>query len=146
MKNTQLKRIVERHYFTGTPLTYDEYDALKDTEYANVITKPSRFKGIIEAMDNPPPKRNKRPAQFNGGIDKRTVKGLIDDIEDRFDLEIFNVDASKYKRVDVDELRSFISTWSERNIMEQATTDYVNRALEEENVYLILAKLCWACT
>jgi hypothetical protein len=147
MIDKQLKRIAEAHYYTGKPLSYIEYDALKNTEYANVINKPSIFKGLIESLDIPDnPKQRRRGSDFNGGIDKRTVKNLIDDVEERFNLEIFNVDAGKYKNVNIDELRNFVSNWNKRNVMDQDTTDCIDRALEHDNVYLVLAKLCWACT
>jgi hypothetical protein len=145
-KERELKRIAENHYYTGKPLTYAQYDALKDTKYASKMTKPSVFKNLVEGIGKEPEAPRKR--QYHGmiGLDKRTIRNLVDDIEDNFGLEVCNSERRKYSDVDISELRDFVSTWSARNVMDDVTQKYIDDSvISGENVQLLLAKLSWAC-
>ena len=145
-KERELKRLAENHYYTGKALTYAQYDALKDTKYANIITKPSRFKSLIEGVGNEPTEKPSRRKYHGMGLDKGTIRNLIDDIEDKFELEVCNTSRRKFSDVDINELREFITTWSARNVMDKPTQQHIDDIIiKGDNIYLILGKLGWAC-
>jgi hypothetical protein len=132
MKKAQLKCLAEDHYFGGKVLTEEEYDILKESEYAHLVTKKDTFDCLFEEA-NPllqqPVKLTpiKKPDhhKFHTGPDRNVINHLVNEIEHFFHLGISNTSTRKYMKTDVFKLRDFIRRHVEDDMLRGDTAEYL---------------------
>jgi hypothetical protein len=151
MNAKQLKNLAEAHVFTGRELTDEEYNLLKESKYAKVVTRKTVFDKLLEnalpgeevTHELPAAYQKRRYAGFSFGADKHAVDDLIDMIEDRFDLGVENTSTRKYANVNVDELKNFILKHDDEEGIDSGTVEHIHRIINKPNadVYSILKGL-----
>lgn len=139
MNKYEIKRLAEQHYFNGKQLTIEEIRILKASKYAKLIKEKSLFDTVVESTMNPPAPKPVRERMkygkqiYRNGVDEITLREMVDDIEEIFDLDISNANPRKYQEVDVERLKTFIREYADKNIVDDATTYYIEKLLSGEN-------------
>ncbi len=145
MDKKEIKLLAEQHYFGGKVLTTEEYGILMDSKYHNIVKPLDMFTQIVEDViknEEPKPPRKRRGYNFAAGLDKRSLKDLVDKIEEVFDLDINNSSPSKYRKVDMDSFKRVIQEYADRNIFDENTKSYITGLLDPKStVYSILDSL-----
>lgn len=147
IKEKNLKRLAEQHFFLGKKLTPEETFLLENSKYKSIVKKDSKFSKMLEQynygeQEEPfKPRTVKRRRMYTPGVDKRTINDLVDDIEDKYNLGIENASPSKYKAVNVDEIKQFIQQYADKNVLDSTTSREITNVLDSDSVYTILHKL-----
>lgn len=143
----RLKRLAEENVLCGKELTAAEYKELKESKYADLISKPkSGFDKLFEqVVAGKPPEAKLTKNSLYSHVNKSSVRDLVDDIEDTFDLGIQG-QFGKYSKVDLEDLKSFILDYVEENMFNRETATFVNTTVaESETVQQLLYKLYLCC-
>lgn len=147
IKEKNLKRLAEQHFFLGKKLTPEETFLLENSKYKGIVKKDGKFSKMLEQynygeQEEPfKPRTVKRRRMYTPGVDKRTINDLVDDIEDKYNLGIENASPSKYKAVNVDEVKQFIQQYADKNVLDSTTSREITNVLDSDSVYTILHKL-----
>lgn len=147
IKEKQLKRLAEQHFFLGKKLTPNEAFLLESSKYKGIVKKERKFSKMLEQysfgeQEEPfKPRTVKRKRMYTPGIDKLVINDLVDDIEDKYNLGIENPSPSKYAAVNVDELKQFIQQYADKNVFDGTTSQEIKDVLDSDSVYTILHKL-----
>lgn len=149
MNKKQLKKLAEDHYYTGKKLTPEEVFLLEQSKYKGIVKKESNFKKIFEYFATPykeeensytaPLRKWKRMRMPS--LNRRGVGSLIDEIEEKYGLGIENFSLTKYDTVNLEELKSFIKEYLDKNVLDTTTEKEINDALDSDTVYMLLYKL-----
>jgi len=147
IKEKQLKRLAEQHFFLGKKLTPNEAFLLESSKYKGIVKKERKFGKMLEQysfgeQEEPfKPRTVKRKRMYTPGIDKSVINDLVDDIEDKYNLGIENPSPSRYEAVNVDELKQFIQQYADKNVLDGTTSQEIKDVLDSDSVYTILHKL-----
>jgi hypothetical protein len=143
----EIKLLAEQHYFGGKVLTTEEYGILKGSKYHSIVKPIDEFTQLVEDVITGEAGRRKicrrsRRYNFAAGLDKRSLKDLVDEIEEKFDLDINNSSPSKYRKVEIESFKRFIQEYTDRNIFDDNTKSYITGLLDPKStVYSILDSL-----
>lgn len=101
-KQRHLKALAEKYIISNKPLTLEEYNELKGTQWGRRVKYTSGFEQLVEDMveaDEQEEKEYPTPFTMNLGIDRRVVKELLDNIEEHFGLGVYDEDDEGNYRV-----------------------------------------------
>jgi len=147
IKEKNLKRLAEQHFFLGKKLTPEETFLLENSKYKSIVKKERKFNKMLEQynygeQEEPfRPRTVKRRRMYTPGIDKRAINDLVDDIEDKYNLGIENPSPSKYEAANVNEVKQFIQQYADKNVLDGTTSREIKDVLDSDSVYTILHKL-----
>lgn len=121
-KNLFLKILAEEHIMFGRPLTKSEFTAIKNSKYGKYLkedTYKTRFDSILEnsSLNKPTEKEQYEDVEypsyemFNLNTDRKLISYLIHKIEDQFDIGILNNSLSKYKNINLEDVKNFIKAF-----------------------------------
>lgn len=147
IKEKNLKRLAEQHFFLGKKLTPEETFLLENSKYKNIVKRDTKFSKMLEQynygeQEEPfKPRTVKRKRMYTPGIDKKAINDLVDDIEDKYNLGIDNPSPAKYQTVNLDEVKQFIQQYADKNILDSSTAREIADVVDSDSVYTILHKL-----
>jgi hypothetical protein len=138
MNDKQLKHLAEQHFFLGKRLTLEEAVLLKNSKYKNVVKAKDKFTSLYEEATEdtlPPPRKRDRSYRhhFCTNVNKRDIADLVDEIEIEFNLDIDNISPDKYKQVNLDNMKQFISSYAGKNIMDDNTQCVIDEITRPES-------------
>lgn len=129
MNETQrkLKRLAEQNVLAGKALTYEQLRSIKGTKYADVVdqTRVASNFDILTEQFTKPSAPAKKHTFGDPAIDRSTIRALIDDIDERFDLDITSKAENKYGAADIDAVKQFIHNYALNEMMTPRTQAYL---------------------
>lgn len=142
----KLKHLIEEHLFKGRALTIQEYNKLLPSKYGRLIDSSrvqSKFNMVMErtmgsSLDVP---KIRKPFSLVSGIDRITIRELVDTIEDTFNADISTGLAGRFQDVTGDELSAVIEEFITNNVMDSDTRSYLYSIMESDDPQKILYKL-----
>jgi len=112
--------------------------------FSKVLEQYGNDNGIIDLMDLPEG-MPRRKTNYTPWINKNYVKELLHQIEEKFNLGMYNVGVGKYKNVDCDILKRFVQDFVVRNRIQGASNETAEELLDIANncgdVYKVMYKL-----
>lgn len=147
IKEKNLKRLAEQHFFLGKKLTPEETFLLENSKYKGIVKKETKFAKMLEQYsygeqeETFKPRTSKRRRMYTPGIDKAVINDLVDDIEDKYNLGIENPSPSKYEGVKLEDIKQFIQQYADKNVLDGTTSREIKDVLDSDSVYTILHKL-----
>lgn len=161
-KLKKLKKLAEKHFYSGKSLTENERFILENSQFSDIV-KPDKaafsFYKILEQYgeqnnmpsltDETPPTRqvakNYKKGFLNMGVNSRYLNELIDDVEEEFNLGVFNRSLYKYEAVDLNRLKKFIDYHCERNMIDKeypgTCSQLTSITKDQDNVYDVMYQL-----
>ena len=156
MDKRQLKKLAYDYYYNDKRLTVEERNILLNSKYSTILDGKKRaFDAVFENAVPMPGEEVmvQKPKRMVKFIDKPyphvqrlRLVDLIDGIHNRFNLDIDNTSPSKYRDVNLDELKNHICSHCEHELMDDETRNYINQALVHDNIYNLLHDLYYGCS
>ena len=159
MNNHRKARELAEIYVFGNKetLTSEDIQLIKQSPFAGAITEEEKtpFIELVEAqlkkvneqslpqeteeVKNLPAKNvsTARTNRFYSGVSRDEILDLIRAIEEKFDLEV----PYRYSKLNANELKEFIKTYSERNIFDEPTLKLVLKVVQNEHPEEIMGAL-----
>lgn len=131
----KLKLLAERHTLMGQPLTADEIDQLKTSKYNTIVddTKVARhFDNLVEQYTAAAETIKKAPVS-SLSASQREVRELLDEVEDRFNLDVTNLSHLKYKNADIEAIKRFVIQYATDELFDANTLEYLNDLVARPN-------------
>jgi len=138
-KNLFLKILAEEHILFGKQITKLEFNAIKNSKYGKYLkedTYKTKFDNILEnvALNRSNKKETYEDIEypsyemFNLNTDRKLINYLMHKIEDRFDIGVLNNSLSKYKNINLEDVKKFIEAFL--SIDEDFHKNTINRIKE----------------
>lgn len=154
----KLKKLAEKHFYRGKDLTKEERFVLENSQFAGLVKLDKSdfsFYKILEQygeQNNIPSLTEAKPATkpfkrgyLNMGVNKRYLDELIDDVEEEFNLGVFNRSLYKYESVDLERLKQYIDYHCQKNMIDKeypGTCKMLTNIIEkEDSVYDVMYSL-----
>lgn len=151
-KQINLKRLAERHHLLNTPITLQQRTLLENSKYAHVIDAEnvrSKFDALFEQFaesDATPVTVPKPRARLSDPTIKRPVlRSMVDEVEDKFGLCAASTSHTKFKSVDLQQLKQFIANFCDEEVYDKATTAFVHSLLDCDDIYSLMGRLYTMC-
>jgi hypothetical protein len=153
----EAKKLAADYFYRNRKLTEKERFIVESSPFGNVL-KPAetatKFNKILEqyGMDNGvvdlmdvPEGLPKRKSNYTPWIKKHYVRELLDQIEEKFNVGMYNVGVGKYKNIDCDILKQFVQNFVSRNRIQSGSNETAEELLDIANncgdVYKVMYKL-----
>lgn len=138
-KNLFLKILAEEHILFGKQITKSEFNAIKNSKYGKYLkedTYKTKFDNILEnaALNKSNEKETYEDIEypsyemFNLNTDRKLINYLMHKIEDHFDIGVLNNSLSKYKNINLEDVKKFIEAFL--SIDEDFHKNTINRIKE----------------
>lgn len=154
----KLKKLAEKHFYRGKSLTKEERFILENSRFADLVKKDKSdfsFYKILEQYgeqnniptltEQEPRTRPFKKGYLNMGVNKRYLNELIDDIEEEFNLGVFNRSLYKYETIDLERLKQYIDYHCQKNMIDKeypGTCSMLTRVIEDQDsVYDVMYNL-----
>jgi len=148
---TKTKQLAEQHFYAGKKLTLPEYRQLLNSKYSRLINSSnveSKFDTIVENVL--PPEQlhfSFNRANLYPHIEARVIHELIDEIEERFHLDISSSAHGRYQKINIDQLKSYIIMFLDKHLMKPETKNFIKDIAESgTSVHNMIYKLHLACS
>ena len=150
MKEYRKARELAEVYVFGNKnsLTSENLKTIKQSPFSDVIVENNNFRfiklvdnqlkkvneqslhkdDVINSKSTPTSSTNSGSTKFYSGVDRNEIIELIRTIEDKFELGV----PYDYSKLNTEELKDFIKTYSGRHIFDEPTLALVNRILEKK--------------
>ena len=142
MDKQSLKKIAER-LFRGEKLTITERKTLAESnKYKELFetlgaSRTSRFESLLEQVAPVPAglanigrKHNYKVSRKFGHLDRVSLEGLVDELEDVFNLDLSNMSLTKFDTIDPMKFRDTVESYTDQNIFDDSTREFVEYALQ----------------
>ena len=155
-----IKRLAEKHFYGGKKLTTKEQFLVENSPFAGVLRRDSNntsFYKILEqyGMDNNVNLTDTKPVtrtvekpykpRYYNLINKQYLRDLIDDVEDKFNLGVYNKSLYKFEGINVGVLKDFINQHCMGNLIDKeypGTCKQISEIIDtEDNAYDLMYKL-----
>jgi hypothetical protein len=131
MNEKQIKKLATEHYYFGKNLTLRERNILRKTKYKRLIKEDNMFDQIFEnAIANSetpkefdPPKC--LPMTRHSKVNQTLIRDLVDQIENKFNLDIDNPSPRKYLDIDLSQLKSYIENYANKETNNDETESFL---------------------
>jgi hypothetical protein len=149
----KIKRLAEKYYYGNHKLTSKQRSILENSKYSKLLG-PERdyheFDKILENFETtsniesgtlaeqPVPKKTKF---YMFQTQLADLKDLVDEVEDNFFLGLENFGLDRYKRIDVNQLRSFIVNYAKRHIKDGGLLAEIQNVVKRPNAWSIMYNL-----
>jgi hypothetical protein len=155
MKNIdkKIKRLAEKYYYGNYKLTAKQRTILENSKYSKLLGTERDYHEFDKVLENFESSSNIEPgAVSDQPVAKRTkfymfqtkladLKDLIDEVEDNFFLGLENFGLDRYKRIDVNQLRSFIIDYAKRHINDGSLMAEIKNAANKSTPWSIMYNL-----
>jgi hypothetical protein len=155
MKNIdkKIKRLAEKYYYGNYKLTAKQRTILENSKYSKLLG-PDRdyheFDKILEnfetssniesgSVSDQPVARKTKFHMFQTKL--ADLKDLIDEVEDNFFLGLENFGLDRYKRIDVNQLRSFIANYAKQHISDGGLLAELKNVISKQTPWSIMYNL-----
>lgn len=133
IKDKTLKRLAESYFYLGKILTESEKNALKNSEYKNLLeTTTSVVSEDASSVDEKKVPTTKKPTRhsLHPGINKYgEISDLIDDLEMEFNLDLTNSSPFKYNSVDLVKFKDYIRKYITQYFTVKSNLLYVTKLI-----------------
>jgi hypothetical protein len=146
-KDKLVKKIAEEYFFKGKQLSSAEKMLIENSSYAPLLKSKdnSKFNSLIENTLNveqekfKPTLRKRRFTIHN--YNKVAINELVDDIETKYKLNLFNNFSGKFSNIDLEDLKKFIVNYANTQVYDDDTENLLKELAERDSVSSILYKL-----
>lgn len=138
-----IKILAEEHIIFGKNITKSEFNAIKNSKYGKYLkedTYKTKFESLLEDASIGKPIKKEQyddtdyPSyeMFNLNTDKKLISYLIHKIEDHFDVGMLNTSLSKYKNINLEDVKKFIEAFlTIDDDFHKNTVNRIKEALED---------------
>jgi len=155
MKNIdkKIKRLAEKYYHGNHTLTAKQRTILENSKYKKLLGPEGEYHEFDKILENFETSSN----MDSGAIAEKPVakkakfymfqtklaelKDLIDEVEDNFFLGLENFGLDRYKRIDVNQLRSFIANYAKQHINDGSVLAEIKNAISKSTPWSIMYNL-----
>ena len=152
-RDKKIKRLAEKYYFGRYKLTTKQRTILENSKYKHLLGTErdySEFNKILENfadsvtvptqdLTQEPVKNNKKYYMFHSNL--ADIKDLIDEVEDAFFIGLDNMGLDRFKKIDVNTLKSFISNYANKHITNRTVLEEIKRILSKPTAWSIMYNL-----
>jgi hypothetical protein len=155
MKNIdkKIKRLAEKYYYGNYNLSTKQRTILENSKYSKLLGPKREYHEFDKILEN-----FEASSSMDSGsvsqqpVEKKTkyhmfqtkladLKDLIDEVEDNFFLGLENFGLDRYKRIDINQLRSFITNYAKRHIDDGGLLAELNRVVSKQTPWSIMYNL-----
>lgn len=159
MNKRQLKHLAESYVYSNKQLTTEEFEALKYSEYSDLLKDKTTFTNIYENYlpgddkddDRVHTPHHSDPGMFYPGINRGYISKLSDDLQDHFKINILSNDykIGNFSRLTADDIKEYIKGHCDlhhdsTNSINDCTQEFISRILLNKDVLTLLYAL-YAC-
>ena len=149
----KIKRLAEKYYYGNHKLTSKQRTILENSRYSKLLGTDREYHEFDKILENfeassdlqsgalseqPVPKKTKF-YMFQTKL--ADLKDLIDEVEDNFFLGLENFGLDRYKRIDVNQLRSFIVNYAKQHIDDKGLLAELNKVVSKTTPWSIMYNL-----
>ena len=149
----KIKRLAEKYYYGNHKLTSKQRTILENSKYSKLLGTKREYHEFDKILENfeassniesgalseqPVPKKAKF-YMFQTKLAE--LKDLIDEVEDTFFLGLENFGLDRYKRIDVNQLRSFIANYAKQHIDDGGLLAELKRVISRPTPWSIMYNL-----
>ncbi len=154
----QIKRLAEKYYYGNRKLNQKERAILENSKYRNLLGPEREYHEFDKILENfaetsnvnasevsdQPVTKSQKYYMFQTRLGE--IKDLIDEVEDAFFLDLGNFGLDRYKNIDINQLKSFISNYANNKISNGTLREEVKRVLSSNDAWTIMYKLRYLLT
>lgn len=149
----KIKRLAEKYYYGNHKLTSKQRAILENSKYSKLLGTDRdyyEFDKILEnfettsnlesgSITDQPVQRKSKFYMFQTKL--ADIKDLIDEVEDNFFLGLENFGLDRYKRIDINQLRSFIASYAKQHINDSSLLAEIKRAISRPTPWSVMYNL-----
>lgn len=149
----KIKHLAEKYYYGNYKLSPKERTILENSKYKKLLGPERDYHEFDKVLENFAETSNVDTAQVTDQPVTRSqkyytfqtkladIKDLIDEIEDAFFLDLGNFGLDRYKNIDLNQLRAFISNYINKNISDGTLKEEIKKAALASSPWSVLYRL-----
>ncbi len=152
-KDKKIKHLAEKYYYGNRKLTPEEREILENSKYRNLLGVERDYYEFDKILENfaetsnvdvaqvteNPVTKNQKYYMFQSKLPY--IKDLIDEVEDAFFLGLGNFGLDRYKNIDINQLKTFIANYVNKNITDGTLKKEIEKAASGLSPWSIMYKL-----